>query len=115
VVVYDDGRRAPLAAATLERMGYTAVRMLGGGLNRWATEGYRSEWGMNVLSKDFGEKMQVQHRVPEMPPDELQARLQRGEKVIIVDSRTPEEHRRSTIPAAAASPGASWPYASRNW
>src|SRR5688500_3088033 len=51
VVVDDDGRRAALAARTLRRMGYRAVETLDGGLNRWASEGLPTEWGMNVLSK----------------------------------------------------------------
>lgn len=106
IVVYDDdGRRARLAAVTLERMGYSQVMVLDGGINGWATLGYPAEWGMNVPSKDFGEKMQVQHHVPEMHPRELHARLQRGEKLVILDARTPEEHRRSTIPGSRSAPG----------
>src|SRR5512134_314553 len=57
VLCDDDGRRANLAAVTLERMGYTNVAVLDGGINRWATQGYPTEWGSNVISKDFGEKM----------------------------------------------------------
>ena len=92
IVCDDDGRRAILAAATLERMGYSDVSVLAGGLNRWVTQGYPTEWGVNVPSKEFGEKMQVQHQVPEVHPEELQARQQRGEKLVSLDSRTPEEH-----------------------
>ena len=57
---------APLAAATLEAMGYTQVHVLEGGLNRWTTEGHPTEWGVNVPSKDFGERMSVEHQVPEL-------------------------------------------------
>ena len=105
VVCDDDGRRATLAANTLESMGYSDVRVLGGGTNRWTTVGYATEWGVNVPSKDFGEKMQVVHHIPEMHPDELQARVQRGEQMVILDSRTPEEHRRATIPGSRSAPG----------
>src|SRR5215470_20223255 len=52
----DDGRRASLAAATVERMGYRNVSALDGGINRWVSQNYPTEWGMNVPSKDFGEK-----------------------------------------------------------
>ncbi len=105
VVCDDDGRRAPLAAATLERMGYHDVRVLTGGANRWTSDGYRTEWGVNVPSKDFGEKMEVLHHVPTIHPEELHARQQRGENIIILDSRTPEEHRRTTIPGSRSAPG----------
>jgi len=105
MVCDDDGRRATRAAATLERMGYRQVRVLEGGINRWTTMGYGTEWGVNVPSKDFGEKMEVVHHVPTMRPEELHARQQRGDKIIILDSRTPEEHRRATIPGSRSAPG----------
>ena len=105
VVCDDDGRRATLAAATLERMGYSHVQVLDGGLNRWTIMDYGTEWGVNVPSKDFGEKMEVVHHVPTMHPEELYARQQRGEHIIILDSRTPEEHRRATIPGSRSAPG----------
>ena len=104
IVCDDDGRRAALAAATLEAIGFRRVSVLEGGINRWTTDGYPTEWGVNVPSKDFGEKMQVVHRVPEMHPEELHARRQRGEKIVLLDSRTPEEHRRSTIPGGRSAP-----------
>ena len=104
IVCDDDGRRAPLAAATLERMGFRRVAVLEGGINRWSTDGYPTEWGVNVPSKDFGEKIQVVHQVPEMHPEELHALQQKGEKIVLLDSRTPEEHRRATIPGGRSAP-----------
>src|SRR5258705_10243177 len=47
VVCDDDGRRAPLAAATLERLGYRQASVLDGGLHPWGTHGFETEWGMN--------------------------------------------------------------------
>ena len=106
VVVYDDdGRRANLAAATLENMGYTAVSVLGGGINRWSVEGYPTEWGTNVISKDFGEKMEVVHHVPEIEATELHERIERGDKLVILDTRTPEEYQRFCIPGGRSVPG----------
>ena len=43
VVCDDDGRRARLAAATLERIGYRQVSVLDGGINRWVTDGLIAE------------------------------------------------------------------------
>src|SRR5438093_1148203 len=105
VVCDDDGRRARLAAATLERMGYRQVSVLDGGINRWVTDGLETEWGMNVPSKDFGEKVEVVHHVPEIECKDLAARIQKGEKVVILDSRTPEEFRRFCIPGGRSVPG----------
>src|SRR4029453_6360011 len=93
VVWDDDGRRAALAARTLEQMGYRRVAVLEGGVNRWASQNLPTEWGMNVPSKDFGEKVEVQHHVPTIDADELARRQRRGDDLLIVDTRTPEEYR----------------------
>ncbi len=105
VVCDDDGRRAAAAADTLERLGYSQVSVLDGGINRWTTLDYPTEWGTNVPSKDFGEKMEVVHHVPEIDAPELQSRLDRGDKVVILDTRTPEEYQRFCIPGGRSMPG----------
>jgi rhodanese-related sulfurtransferase len=101
----DDGRRAALAAATLERLGYREVSVLDGGINRWVTDGFATEWGSNVPSKDFGEKVEVVAHVPEVEARELAERMRAGEKFLILDSRTPEEFRRFCIPGGRSVPG----------
>ena len=53
VLCDDDGRRAELAAATLAQMGYGRVSFLDGGINRWTSQDYPTEWGSNVPSKEF--------------------------------------------------------------
>src|SRR5262245_58168941 len=105
VVCDDNGRRAALAAATLERMGYRDVSVLQGGVNRWASQDLPTEWGMNVPSKDFGEKVEVQHHVPTISAEELAARQERREKLVILDTRTPEEFQRFCIPGGRNVPG----------
>ena len=105
VLCDDDGRRARLAAATVERMGYRRVLVLDGGINRWVTDGFATEWGTNVPSKDFGEKVEVVHHVPAIDAKELSERMGKGEKFVILDSRTPEEFRRFCIPGGRSVPG----------
>jgi rhodanese-related sulfurtransferase len=106
VLCDDDGRRAALAAATLAAIGYTNVSVLASGLNRWVTDGGDTEWGVNVPSKDFGEKVLLQQHVPEVEPDTLHAWQQDGRRIVLLDSRTPEEHNRSCIPGSRSMPGA---------
>lgn len=101
----DDGRRAQLAAATAAGMGYRHVSVLDGGTNRWVTDGFSTEWGSNVPSKDFGEKVEVVHGVPEVEAKDLAERIARGEKFVILDSRTPEEFQRFCIPGGRSVPG----------
>ena len=105
VVCDDDCRRAPLAAATLERLGYTNVSVLDGGVNRWSARDYQTEWGVNVPSKDFGEMLEVVHHVPEISAEDLHERIERGDKLVILDTRTPEEYQRFCIPGGRSMPG----------
>ena len=105
VVCDDDGRRASLAAATLERLGYTNVCILDGGVNRWSARDYPTEWGVNVPSKDFGEMLEVVHHVPEISAEDLHERIERGDKLVILDTRTPEEFQRFCIPGGRSMPG----------
>ena len=105
VICDDDGRRAGLAAETLERMGYSDVSVLDGGINQWSTLDFPTEWGSNVISKVFGEKMEVVHHVPEIDATELHERIERGDKLVILDTRTPEEYQRFCIPGGRSVPG----------
>ncbi len=109
VVCDDDGRRARLAAGTLERLGYGDVSHLAGGINRWVTEHLPTEWGVNVPSKDFGERVEVENGVPEITAVELQERIDRGDKLVVLDTRTPEEYNRFCIPGGRSVPGAELP------
>jgi len=105
VLCDDDGRRVSQAVATVEAMGFSHVAWLDGGINRWVSLDYPTEWGVNVPSKDFGEKVEVVHHVPEIDAIELRARMDRGEKMVILDTRTPEEYRRFCIPGGRSLPG----------
>ncbi len=101
----EDEQRVHYAAETAERMGYSDVSTLSGGTNRWAFLDLPTEWGVNVPSKDFGERVEVVHHVPEIDADDLQARIERGDPLVILDTRTPEEYRRSCIPGGRSMPG----------
>ena len=106
VLCDDDARRATLAAGTLKQLGYSDVSVLDGGINRWVTQEYPTEWGVNVPSKDFGEKVEVVHHVPEIDAVELSERIESGEEIVILDTRTPEEYQRLCIPGGRSVPGA---------
>ena len=111
IVVCDDtGVRARLAAKTLERLGYGRVAVLEGGLNGWASDNRPTEWGMNVPSKDFGEKVEVQEHVPSIEARELHEWISRGDDLVILDTRTPEEYSRFCIPGGRSVPNGELPY-----
>ena len=105
VLCDDDGRRVSQAVATAKTMGFSNVAWLEGGINRWMSLDFPTEWGVNVPSKDFGEKIEVVHHVPEIDAIELRARMDSGEKMVILDTRTPEEYRRFCIPGGRSVPG----------
>ena len=105
VLCDEDERRVQYAAATAEAMGYRDVSTLSGGTNRWAFLDLPTEWGVNVPSKDFGERVEVVHHVPEIDADDLHARIERGDELVILDTRTPEEYRRACIPGGRSMPG----------
>ena len=112
VLCDDDGRRAALAAKTVEAMDYPNVSILSGGINRWVSENQPTEWGSNVPSKDFGEMQEVVHGVPEIEATELHQWQQEGKKLVILTHAHPKSSNASASPAAEAYPEANWPYVS---
>jgi rhodanese-related sulfurtransferase len=106
VILYDDvSGRAELAAVTLQSLGYERLQVLQGGLANWGAARYATASGVNVPSKDFGERVHIESHVPELTPEELFARKARGERLIIWDMRTPEEYSRFSIPGSCNVPG----------
>ncbi len=100
-----DGTLAALASPMVRAMGYTDVRTLEGGLHDWCAEGRATVTGINVPSKAFGEWALHHLGTPEIPPHELKRRIDGGEDLVIVDSRTPEEYHRGCIPGSVGMPG----------
>src|SRR5687767_13965662 len=106
VIVYDEGGvRAPLALATLARLGYQHVAMLDGGLGAWQSQGRPTFAGVNVPSKAFGERVHHEWDVPDLTPEELKSLQDRSTDLIILDVRTPEEYGRFCIPGGINVPG----------
>src|SRR5712692_4875945 len=105
VVCDEDGRLAALALPTLAEMGYTDVRVLAGGLTAWRAEGRPLVEGINVASKVFGERALHECKTPQLAPHELRKRIERGDDLVIVDTRTPEEYARGSLPGAWSVPG----------
>jgi rhodanese-related sulfurtransferase len=105
VLIDEDGGVAELARPTLAAMGYTDVRVLEGGLQAWRAVGRPFVQGLNVPSKVFGERALHEWKTPQLTCPELAERIARGEDMVIVDSRTPEEYHRGCIPGSVSVPG----------
>ncbi|WP_434034966.1 rhodanese-like domain-containing protein [Cupriavidus sp. a3] len=108
----DDGgdRLAHQAAAKLLRLGWRNVSVLTGGTQAWAAAGFEVFSGSNVPSKAFGEVIEYQKHTPWISADELQQRIERGDDLVVVDSRTTEEFADFSLPFAHSLPGAELVY-----
>jgi rhodanese-related sulfurtransferase len=101
---------AERAAARLTKVGYTDVAILEGGVDAWEKAGYVIFKGENVLSKAFGEVVEHACHTPSISADELQAMFDAKDDIIVLDSRTPEEFKRMSIPNGINVPGAELAY-----
>ncbi|MDP9928157.1 rhodanese-like domain-containing protein [Variovorax paradoxus] len=105
-----DEALAHQAAAKLVRLGWRNVSVLAGGTQGWAAAGYELFSGSNVPSKAFGEVIEHQKHTPWISVDELHERVERGDDIVVVDSRTPEEFADFSLPFAHSLPGAELVY-----
>jgi len=108
IVLIDSGdgdTRAARAAHTLAALGYTAVRVLAGGLHAWLEGGQSLSEGSNVPSKLFGEEIHEGEQVPRVPPQELRRWQQEARPHLVLDIRSPGEYARSHIPGARGAYG----------
>jgi len=110
VLVDDDESQAHQAAAKLTRLGWTDVSVLEGGTDGWARAGLELFSGTNVPSKAFGEVIEHEKHTPWIDVEELHDRVARGDDIVVVDSRTPEEFHNFTLPFSHSLPGAELVY-----
>jgi rhodanese-related sulfurtransferase len=93
-------------AERLARFGYSDISVLDGGLAGWAEVGFEVFSGVHVPSKAFGEVIETRFETPHIKPVELQAMKDRGEDMVIVDSRPMSEYSSMSIPGGIDVPGA---------
>ena len=101
-----DGRLTKRAAAVLDRLGYEDVSILEGGVKAWLDAGFELFSGVNVPSKAFGEYVEHHFGTPNISAEELKAKVNAGEDLVILDSRPIEEFKNMSIPGGIDTPGA---------
>lgn len=115
VVVYDDGEGlARKAIQRLGELGYSDVACLHGGLSGWRAAGGELFRDVNVPSKAFGELVEARRHTPSLTAEELRAKLDGAEDLVILDARRFEEYRTMSIPTATSVPGAELVYRVRD-
>ena len=105
----DDGL-ARRGADRLAALGYTDVAVLDGGIEGWRGAGNVLFSGIYVPSKAFGEYVEETCHTPNITAEELKARLDAGEDLVVLDSRPMDEFRRMNIPTGVDCPGAELAY-----
>jgi rhodanese-related sulfurtransferase len=105
VLVGDFDERAGFAGRTLRLLGYENVLELDGGLTSWLESGQPKATGINVPSKEFGERIREEEPIQEIESAQLHKLLDQGERILVLDARTPEEYGHFCIPGALNVPG----------
>jgi predicted metal-dependent enzyme (double-stranded beta helix superfamily)/rhodanese-related sulfurtransferase len=107
VVVYDQGEGlAEPAARLLQTLGYSQVSLLDGGLDGWVAAGGEVFRDVNVPSKSFGELVESVRHTPSLPAPAVQALIQQGADMVVLDARRFDEYQTMSIPSGISVPGA---------
>ena len=101
---------ADKAAIRLAALGYSDISILEGGVESWEVAGFELFKGVNVPSKAFAEVVEHECGTPTISAEELQGMFDSGDDLVVLDSRTPAEFNRMSIPNGINCPGAELAY-----
>lgn len=104
VLVDELSGAARRAGVVLDKLGYSNVAFLEGGITAWAASGLPLFSGVNVPGKAFGEHVEKTYGTPAINARDLRRRLEAGHKTLLIDTRTPQEHSDYCIPGAMLCP-----------
>lgn len=110
VVVDDDGSLAARGAEVLGTAGYSNVYVLKGGNPAWEAAGYLLFSGSGIISKAFGELIELERKTPHVEAETLAEWQARGVPHVLFDSRPLGEYRTVSLPGAVDCPGAELVY-----
>jgi rhodanese-related sulfurtransferase len=111
IVLIDDGDAlAERASDRLAVFGYADLAILDSGMKAWRDAGFGVFSGVNVPSKAFGEFVEERFHTPSISAEELKAKMDAREDLVILDSRPWSEYRRMNIPGGIDVPGAELAY-----
>jgi rhodanese-related sulfurtransferase len=107
IVLLDGGEGlAQASAARLRQLGYSDVSLLDGGIEGWRAAGGELFRDVNVPSKAFGELVEEQRHTPSLSAPEVQALIDGGDDIVILDARRYDEYQTMSIPGSVSVPGA---------
>jgi rhodanese-related sulfurtransferase len=107
MVIMDGGEdQAGVAAARLEKLGYSDIGVLDGGAPVWQAAGETLFPEIEVPAKGFGAFARINGKPNFISPPELDEALRSGQDWIVLDSRPNREYRWGNIPGSTNVPGA---------
>jgi rhodanese-related sulfurtransferase len=93
------------AARRALAVGYPDVRVLQGGNPAWVSAGFRLITNVNSLSKALGEFVERRYDTPRVTVEQLKAKIDAGEDLVILDTRPFDEYHAISIPGGIDAPG----------
>ena len=115
IILCDDGEElAERAAPVLERAGYCDVSVLDGVMGDCEAVGFQIFQGHYATTYALGLHIAAQARTPELSPQDLKTKLDAGEDLIVVDTRTFGECNTGCVPGALSVPMAELLYRVRD-
>lgn len=106
IALYGDGDQALQGQTIFERLGYSQVVVLQGGLEAWRSAGFELFQDVNSYSKAFGELVEARRHTPSLSAEEVSALIAAEADIAIVDARRFDEFRTMSIPTGTSVPGA---------
>lgn len=100
-----DGKGAELAQ-TLSEKGWSDIHALEGGFPAWAGSDYASTHSFEIPGRTFSLSVRDERGTPVVTVQELKDRREKGEDIIVIDTRTKPEFTRNHVPGAVNIPGA---------
>jgi rhodanese-related sulfurtransferase len=105
VVLDDEDGLAKRAVRILASAGYTDLSVLSGGVTAWNDAGFELFQGNYTLTNAFGLFVSEHYDTPAITAVQLQARLEAGEDLVILDSRPMSEYNAVALPGSIDVPG----------
>jgi rhodanese-related sulfurtransferase len=106
IVLLDGGEGlAQAAAERLHQLGYADISLLEGGIEGWRVAGGELFRDVNVPSKAFGELVEAERHTPSLSAPEVQALIDGGDDIVILDARRYDEYHTMSIPGSVSVPG----------
>jgi rhodanese-related sulfurtransferase len=100
---------ADRAYAVLQRLGYTQIVILRGGVAEWIAHGFQVLEGYATLVRAFADQVRERLEIPTISVSQLHERISAGVPTTIIDVRPLGEYEYAALPTARNYPGVELP------